>query len=142
MARETEPDKAALLAESAAARARLAETGESLRVALDEVRQKLDVPARAKESFQEHKAAWLGSAGILGLLLSKIPARQKTVIVGGTSALASASKLSMLWGAAKLVGSIAKPFIGEITGERLAELARRYSKKAKPPVEPDHQPPR
>ncbi len=124
-----ETDKAALVAEIAAARARLTETGDSLRVACEGVRAKLDVPARAKKSFAQHKPAWLGGAALVGLLLSKIPARSKTVLIERGAGLAAPSKLAMLWSAAKFVGAVAKPFIGDLTGERITELMRRFSKK-------------
>jgi hypothetical protein len=135
MAGETEPDKAALLAEIAAARARLVETGEGLRAAFEDVRHKLDVPTRAKESFQENKPAWIGGAALVGLLLSKIPARKKTVLVERGLGLAAGGKLAMLWGAAKFAATLAKPFIGDITGERIHELVGRFSKKI-PRTEP------
>ncbi len=141
MAGETEPDKAALLAEIAAARARLVETGEGLRAALECVRHKLDVPTRAKESFQENKPAWIGGAALVGLLLSKIPARKKTVLVERGLGIAAGGKLAMLWGAAKFAGAIAKPFIGDITGERINELMRRFSKKGAPTAPPGKQEP-
>lgn len=127
-----ETDKAALVAELAAARARLTETGDGLRVTCESVRAKLDVPARAKESFAEHKPAWLGGAALVGLLLSKLPARSKTVVIERGAGLGASGKLAMLWGAAKFAGAIAKPFIGDLTGERITELMRRFSKKGVP----------
>ena len=71
MARSAENDKQALLAELAAARTRLSAAGDALR-------QSLDVPARAKESFKRHRPAWLSSAAIMGFVLSKLPSRKKT----------------------------------------------------------------
>src|SRR5437867_2876642 len=74
MAGPTNPDKIALVAELATARSRLSETGAALRAALD-------VPSRAKESFRRHRPTWLGGAALLGLVLSKLPTRRKTVFV-------------------------------------------------------------
>jgi hypothetical protein len=56
------------------ARARLARSAGALR-------QDLNVPAHLKHSFHEHKAAFLGSATVFGLLLSKLPARKKKIYV-------------------------------------------------------------
>ena len=77
----TDPDKAELLAELAAARANIAATGTALHAASDSIRHKFDIPARAKASFENHRSAWLSGAAIFGLLLSKLPARKKTVFV-------------------------------------------------------------
>lgn len=70
MAGPAEHDKLAIVAELAAARARLSATGEALR-------RSLDVTARAKENFQRHKPAWLSGAAIFGFVLSKLPSRKR-----------------------------------------------------------------
>lgn len=126
-------DKAELIAQLAAARERLARTGRALQDAGELLRQKLDVPARAKESFEKHRPAWLGGATLIGLLLSKLPARKKTVFVERSTgqALGMAGKLGAVWSAAKFAAGIAKPFLGEIAGQRLGELARRFTNTAK-----------
>ncbi len=122
-------EKAELIAELAAARERLAKTGRALQDAGELLRQKLDVSARAKESFEKHRPAWLGGATLLGLLLSKLPSRKKTVFVERSTgqSLGMAGKLGALWSAAKFAAGIAKPFLGEIAGQRLGELARRFT---------------
>ncbi len=137
-------DKAELIAELAAARERLSRTGRALQEAGDLLRLKLDVPARAKESFEKHRPAWLGGATFLGLLLSKLPARKKTVFVERSTGqtIGMAGKMGALWSAAKFAAGIAKPFLGEIAGQRLGELARRFtnqSKKNEPPPSDEKQ---
>ena len=132
-----ETDKAALVVALAAARARLTETGESLCVACEGVRAKLDVPARAKESFAEHKSVWLGGSALVGFLLSKLPARSKTVVIERGAGLVAPGKFAMLWDAAKFAGAVARPFIGDLTSERINELLRRFSKKSPPPPNKD-----
>ena len=131
-------DKAALVAELAAARSRLAKTGRALQEAGDLLRQKLNVPARAKESFEKHRPAWLGGATLLGLLLSKLPSRKKTVFVERSTgqALGVAGKLGTLWSAAKFAAGLAKPFLGEIAGQKLGELAQRFTKQSKESEQP------
>ena len=131
-------DKAQLIAELAAARERLARTGRALRDAGELLRQKLNVPARAMESFEKHRPAWLGGATLLGLLLSKLPSRKKTVFVERSTGqtLGMAGKLGALWGAAKFAAGIAKPFLGEIAGQRLGEFARRFTGNPKENEQP------
>ena len=121
MAGPTEPDKIAILAEIAAARTRLSETGKALR-------HVLDVPSRTRESFKHHRPAWLGGAAMLGLVLSKLPVRKKTVFVERSTgkALGTAGKLGILWSTARLAFDFAKPLISEMAGKHLGELARRF----------------
>ena len=66
--------KIELAAELERARARLAQN-------MGALREDLDVATHLKQSLHEHKAAYLGGATVLGLLLSKLPARKKKVYV-------------------------------------------------------------
>ena len=66
--------KIELAAELERARARLAQN-------MGALREDLDVATHVKHSLHEHKAAYLGGATVLGLLLSKLPARKKKVYV-------------------------------------------------------------
>ena len=128
MAGSTETDKTAILAELAAARARLSETGEGLR-------RQLDVASRAKESFREHRPAWLGGAALVGLVLSKIPARKKTVLIerGTGKAIGAAGKLGVAWTVAKFAFDFAKPLVTEFAGKHAGDIARRFGKGGKQP---------
>jgi hypothetical protein len=70
-----EPDlKIELAAELERARARLAQNFVALR-------QDMDVATHLKHSLSEHKGAFIGGATLLGLLLSKLPARKKKIYV-------------------------------------------------------------
>ena len=111
-------DKAVLIAELDAARAKIDKTGAALREAGEEVRRKFDLSARAKESFAKHKPAWLGGAALFGLLLSKLPARKTTVFVGQASG--ATGKLGAVWGVLKFAGGLAKPFLGDLAAKWLA----------------------
>ena len=135
MAGPTETDKAVILAELAAARVRLSETGGGLR-------RQLDVPTRAKESFREHRPAWLGGAALIGLVLSKIPARKKTVLIERATgkaigAIGAAGKLGVVWSVAKFAFNFARPLISEFAGKHAGDFARRFGKTGKQPAEND-----
>ncbi len=107
----SDDDKAALIAELDAARAKIAEAGE-------DVRRKFDVSARAKESFKKNRPIWLGGAAIFGLLLSKLPARKTTVFVDQASG--ATGKLGAAWGVLKFAGGLAKPFLGDLAAKWIA----------------------
>lgn len=127
MARSAEHDKQALVAELAAARTRLSAAGDALR-------QSLDVPSRAKESFQRHRPAWLGSAAIVGFVLSKLPSRKKTIIVERATGkvLGAAGKLGAIFSAAKFVLNFASPLLSEVAGGGIAEILKRFQRPPKP----------
>lgn len=127
MAGPAEHDKLAIVAELAAARARLSATGEALR-------RSLDVTARAKENFQRHKPAWLSGAAIFGFVLSKLPSRKKTVFVEQTTGkvLGAAGKLGAIFSAAKFAMNFARPFFFDLAGGGLAEILRRFQRRGKP----------
>jgi len=132
MAGPADQDKHDIVAELAAARARLSATGEALR-------RSLDVPARAKESFKRHRPAWLGGAAIAGFVLSKLPSRKKTVFVEQTTGrvLGAAGKLGAIFSAAKFAFTVAKPLLTEIAGGNLAEFLKRFHRPAKTPPHDD-----
>ena len=128
MAGPADQEKHAILAEIAAARDRLSATGEALR-------RTLDVPGRAQESFQRHRPAWLGGAALVGLVLSKIPSRKKTVFVERATgkALGAAGKLGTVWSVAKLAFDIALPLVGDLAGKSLGEISKRFTRARKNP---------
>ena len=126
MAGPTEQDKRAIVAELAAARARLSATGEALR-------RTLDVPSRAQESFKRHRPAWLSGAAIAGFVLSKIPSRKRTVFVERATGqvLGAAGKFGAIFSAAKFAFTFAKPLISELAGGSLGEILKRFHRPAK-----------
>ena len=127
MAGSAEHDKRAIVAELAAARARLSATGDALR-------RSLNVAARARENFKRHKPAWLSGAAIVGFVLSKLPSRKKTVFVEKTTGnmLGAAGKLGAIFSAAKFAINFARPLFASLGGGGLAEILKRFRKPAKP----------
>ena len=66
--------KIALAADLARARANLGRN-------FDALRRDLDVPTHIKRSYLSHKAAYISGASVLGLILSKLPARKKKIYI-------------------------------------------------------------
>jgi len=66
------PDKIALIAELAAARAGAKQAWQGLE-------QSLNFPARVQQSVRRNQGTWLAGAGLAGWLLSRLPARKKKV---------------------------------------------------------------
>jgi hypothetical protein len=128
MAGPADEEKRAVLNELAAARKRLSATGENLR-------RTLDVAARTRESFTRHRPAWIGGAALVGLVLSKLPARSKTVFVERTTgkALGAAGKLGAVWTVARLAFDIAKPLMGDLAGKSFSEISKRFTRAPKKP---------
>src|SRR4051812_35346833 len=98
-------EKAQLIADIAIARARLSDAGEALKTSVEEMKQKLNVTARAKASYTRHPLLWNTGAAVLGFLLARIPARKKVVYVEretGEPLGTGGGKSGLLWGAVKL----------------------------------------
>lgn len=119
----TDPEKAELLAEIAAARARIATTGTALKTSADSLRHTFNIPARAKVSFEKHRSVWLSGAALFGLLLSKLPARKKTVFV--EHATGATGKLATAWSLFKFASGLAKPFLGDLAAKWIAARAEK-----------------
>src|SRR5437879_541183 len=65
-------EKYELIGQIARARAELSES-------FGEVRRDVDVPAKLRRSYGNHKLLWLAGAAIAGVVLAKLPARKKKV---------------------------------------------------------------
>lgn len=131
-----EEDKARLIAEIAAARAEVTEAGQALENAGTALKEKFNLPRRAGSSYRKHPALWLAGASLVGLLLSRLPARKKVVYVERDSGkkLGLEGKAGWLWGAAKLGFTLAKPLLSGLATQHLASLVQRFS-GAPPPQE-------
>src|SRR3954468_2149349 len=67
-----------------------------------ELADDVQVGDKLKESVNEHRGTWLGAAAILGLLISKIPPRTKTIKVTAGGGKAKAAKEAKQFGFAGL----------------------------------------
>ena len=80
-----------------------------------ELGEDLNAPAKLKASLSKHRFVWLGAAVLLGLLIAKLPARTKKVVVdrkGRRQAdVEKVEKASLLVAFLKIVFDLAKPFI-------------------------------
>jgi hypothetical protein len=124
MAGNTDADKATLIAEIAATRARMI-------VATERVRESMDLPTRARQSFQRHRGAWLGTAAVAGLILIQLVRRKKVVYVERSTGdiLGAAGKAGLVWSGVKLLGGLAKPMVGELAKARLHDFLTRFAQR-------------
>ena len=111
--------KAELIAALDRARSRLAVNAGALR-------EDLDPLGRVKSSYRRHGLAWLGGAALAGLVLAKLPARQKIVEVDTRGQklrdTSKAATAGLLLGLLKIAFDLGKPWLAE----RLASYAATY----------------
>jgi len=125
-----EHDKAQLIADLAIARSRISDAGQALKESAEEVKEKLNVSARAKASYQRSPLLWNAGAALVGFLLARLPDRKKVVYVDRASGekLGAVGKSGgLLWGALKLVGGLAKPLLSTIASAKLGDLAQKFA---------------
>ena len=93
------------------------------------LRQDLDVGARIKRGVIRHPAVWFGGATVVGLLLSRIPASRRKVVVKGPAIrhaeAQKAGRAAFVLGALKIGFSFAKPAL-------LSWAKARFSNDASP----------
>ena len=96
---------------------------------LDGLRRDADLGTRFKSSFSTHKTAWLGSAGVAGWLLSRLPARNKKVIVhadgGAGKEIKRAVEGGLLLGILKMLVTVFRPFIVNFATQLVADYTAK-----------------
>ncbi len=100
-------DRKELIAELDAARSALAGYGRA-------IRHDLDFGHILKRSFRRHAPVWFGGAAIVGLLLSRLPARRqkvvmKTPLFGGAKKAEKAGVIALALPVLKFALDFAKP---------------------------------
>ncbi|MCE9611766.1 MAG: hypothetical protein K8R23_16320 [Chthoniobacter sp.] len=122
--------KAELTTELAQARARLTSNFGALR-------RELDFPGRVKGTVRKHPAVWLGGATLFGMLLSKLPARRKKIVVttDGKPAkfAATAGRTGLLLGSLKIAFDLARPALAKWAGQRVADYMDGAQRSRRPP---------
>ena len=121
--------KAELTAELAYARRRLTAN-------LGALRRDLDFPGRVKGAVMKHPAAWIGGAALFGILLSKLPARRKKVVVtadGKPAKLARAGRTGLLLGVLKIAFDLSRPALAKWAGRRVADYMDGTKPGGRPP---------
>lgn len=116
-------DKAALLAEITASRREMASATESLKAAMD-------LPARARQSFSEHRGRWIGGAVVGGLLLTLLRPRKKIVYMDRSTGqkIGTAGKAGAVLAGLKLAATLAKPLVANIAQTRLSDWATKLAR--------------
>jgi hypothetical protein len=121
--------RAELLAELSRSRTQIASSISGLRV-------DLDLPVHFKAAVGRNKSIWLGGAALFGWLLSKIPARKKTVKVvvdkGHKTEIRKVEKTGLLLGLFKLIFSLLRPMIMGFATKRIAELTQSKENVERP----------
>ena len=124
MAEHTQDDdKAGLIARLDTARAHFARN-------LDGLRRDADLGAHLKNSFSAHKVAWIGSAGIAGWVLSRLPARKKQVIVHkeGGEKVKEIAGAGLLLAILKVLFTLLRPAITRIATKKIGDIAAKNNR--------------
>jgi hypothetical protein len=86
----------------------------------------MDIGSHLKESFRGNKAAYIGGATFLGLILSKLPARRKKVYVEkkGSRAIEEVEKAGIWLVAAQFLFKLAKPAVTSFISRQLTDYLK------------------
>jgi hypothetical protein len=111
--------KIALAADLERARGRLSRAGE-------ELGRDLDVQTHLKHSFREHKAAYIGGATFLGLILAKLPARKKKVYVAqkAEGVVKEAEKAGLWLVVLQMLFKMARPTLTAFASKQASEFLK------------------
>jgi len=117
--------KLALAADLDRARARLARSAEALR-------HDLNVPAHLKQSFHQHKTAYIGGATLFGLILSKLPARKKKVYVErkGKDTIKEVEKAGLWLILLKFLFNAVRPMLANLLAKQVTDFVKSRSRSA------------
>ncbi len=84
----------------------------------------LDFPQRAKDAIVKNPVAWAGGAGVVGLLLSKLPARRKLTRPtsdAATATVTAAGKTGLILGALKIAFDLSRPALTRWASQRVSD---------------------
>lgn len=108
---------------AAASRQAFTEAGRSLQ-------SSADLGQRLQNSFQKNITAWLGSAAVVGWVLSKLPARKKKIYAGKGSHTASATTEAVKGGVfisiLGIVFKLVQPLLQKLLVQQLGTLTEKH----------------
>lgn len=120
------PDKTALIAQLAAARANSTRSLQGLGAALN-------VPERFQQSVRRNQTSWLAGAGLAGWILARLPARKKRIKVitakskdGLGKEVKEVAAAGLFITVLKLVFSLFRPIASRLLTQKLADVADEY----------------
>jgi hypothetical protein len=107
--------------------AELARSREALTANVRGLGNDLNLVRRIETAFQRHRFAWLGGATLLGVIIAKLPARTKKVVVDRQGRKQSteekAVKAGLLITVLKIAFDIARPALTKWVAQRVAAYA-------------------
>jgi hypothetical protein len=117
---------------------RLSERAAASRQALSQAGRHLqnstDLGSRVRSSMQGHLATWVGSAAVIGWVLSRLPARKKKIYVNTGHAASvgpqTAAKSGLFVAIIGLVFKLVQPLLQKIVLEKIGHLAERHLGKS------------
>ena len=125
MAKNSEHNKSAaeLTGEIERSRQRLARN-------LTRLREELDFPRKLRKSFNRQPAVWIVAAVVLGLVLTAVSTRKKTIQIGTKKGKKSKNQLleaGFLLGTLKVAATLFKPVIVPFLQEKVRQFSSRGS---------------
>lgn len=126
---ESYSERLKLLSERAAAsRQALAQAGHSLQASAH-------IGRRVQTSIRGNLTAWLGSAALVGWVLSKLPARKKKVYVHSAGGTAEAAKGGLFVAGLGLVFQLVRPLLQKMLVEQVGAYAeKRFAHRVRQPT--------
>jgi hypothetical protein len=94
------------------------------------LRDELDIPKRLRKSFNRQPAVWIATAVVLGLVLTAISTRKKTIQIDTKKGRRSKNQLleaGFLLGTLKVAATLFKPVIVPFLQEKVRQFSGRGS---------------
>jgi len=103
------------------------------------VRQDLNISSHLRDSFLRQKTIWLSGAAITGWILSRLPARKKTVIKNssgksfGKNELKEVERTGIWLALLSILGSILKPAVTKFVSAKLTQYVEQHQHESPMP---------
>jgi len=97
----------------------------------DALRDDLNVGTHFKQSFHQHKAAYIGGATLFGLLLSKLPSRKKKIYLDRKpkSGIKEAEKAGLWLILLEFVFKVMRPLLTTLLTKQVTDFVRARSRR-------------